>query len=178
MGAGPARERPTCRPAGFQRPGFFLCPALRIGDAVQWWCLPGPLKPSLAAVSLALPGQTAPSRHHHCPAHLAAEPPRVSSTLSERAPGPFYEARIVGACLASEMPACRPAGSQRLMVLLSDISGILPGASLPFAGGARLYGFPAGLKKETCRGGGTRSASDRCVQTVGDMAPPRTFKRR
>ena len=43
---------------------------------------------------------------------------------------------------------------------------------------ARLYGFPAGLKKETCRGGGTRSASDRCVQTVGDMAPPRTFKRR
>ena len=77
---------------------------LRIRDAVQWWCLPGPLKPRkrarppitdgrrsaareavlrntlaspLAAVSLALPGQTAPSRHHHCPAHLETEPPRV-----------------------------------------------------------------------------------------------------
>ena len=56
------------------------CSELRIRDAVQWWCLPGPLKPSLAAVSLALPGQTAPSRHHHCPAHLAAEPPRVRNS--------------------------------------------------------------------------------------------------
>ncbi len=50
---------------------------LSIRDAVQWWCLPGPLKPSLDAVSLALPGQTAPSRHHHCPAHFVAAPPRV-----------------------------------------------------------------------------------------------------
>ena len=71
-------------PAGFQRLILFRRSELRIRDAVQWWCLPGPLKPSLAAVSLALPGQTAPSRHHHCPAHFTAEPPRVSSTLSER----------------------------------------------------------------------------------------------
>jgi len=35
----------------------------------------------LAAVSLALPGQTAP---HHCPAHWAAEPPRDITP-----PGPF-----------------------------------------------------------------------------------------
>ena len=68
----------------FSRGGLFGCSVLRIRDAVQWWCLPGPLKPSMAAVSLALPGQTAPSRHHHCPAHFAAAPPRVSSTLSER----------------------------------------------------------------------------------------------
>ena len=87
---------------------------LRIRDAVQWWCLPGPLKPRkrarppitdgrrsaareavlrntlaspLAAVSLALPGQTAPSRHHHCPAHWAAEPPRVRPTVSDQPPG-------------------------------------------------------------------------------------------
>ena len=64
-------------PAGPQRPLLFLRSVLRIRDAVQWWCLPGPLKPSMAAVSLAIPGQTAPSRHQHCPAHLAAEPPRV-----------------------------------------------------------------------------------------------------
>jgi len=73
---------------------LFRCPVLRIRDAVQWWCLPGPLKPSLAAVSLALPGQTAPSRHHHCPAHWAAEPPRVRTP-----PGPFYEVGLVAANL-------------------------------------------------------------------------------
>ena len=85
MRAGPARERVAfSHPAGCQRLLLFRCSVLRIRDAVQWWCLPGPLKPSLAAVSLALPGQTAPSRHHHCPAHFAAAPPRVSSTLSER----------------------------------------------------------------------------------------------
>ena len=77
MGAGPARERQAELAGRIPETWFFRCPALRIGDAVQWWCLPGPLKPSMAAVSLALPGQTAPSRHHHCPAHWAAEPPRV-----------------------------------------------------------------------------------------------------
>jgi hypothetical protein len=30
---------------------------------------------------LAIPGQIGPSRHHHCPAHLAAEPPRVRRTV-------------------------------------------------------------------------------------------------
>ena len=84
MGAGPARERQAELAGRIPETWFFRCPALRIGDAVQWWCLPGPLKPSLGAVSLAVPGQTAPSRHHHCPAHFAAAPPRVSSTLSER----------------------------------------------------------------------------------------------
>ena len=29
---------------------------------------------------LAIPGQIGPSRHHHCPAHFAAEPPRVRNT--------------------------------------------------------------------------------------------------
>ena len=48
----------------------------------------------LAAVSLALPGQTAPSRHHHCPAHLAAAPPRVRTP-----PGPFYEVGFVALSL-------------------------------------------------------------------------------
>ena len=92
---------------------MFRCPALRIRDAGQWWCLPGPLKPSLAAVSLAIPGQTAPSRHHHCPAHFAAAPPPVP-----KPPEPFYEARFVGACLASERPAL-PAGRipETLLVL-------------------------------------------------------------
>ena len=33
---------------------------------------------------LAIHGQIGPSRHHHCTAHSAAEPPRVSSTLSEK----------------------------------------------------------------------------------------------
>ena len=46
---------------------------------------------------LAIPGQIGPSRHHHCPAHLAAEPPRVRTP-----PGPFYEARFVGAGPARE----------------------------------------------------------------------------
>ena len=77
MGAGPARERQAELAGRIPETWFFRCPALRIGDAVQWWCLPGPLKPSMAAVSLAIPGQTAPSRHHHCPAHLETEPPRV-----------------------------------------------------------------------------------------------------
>ena len=78
--AGLARERQAELAGRIPETWFFRCPALRIGDAVQWWCLPGPLKPSMAAVSLALPGQTAPSRHHHCPAHWAAEPPRVRKT--------------------------------------------------------------------------------------------------
>ena len=53
------------------------------------------------------------------------------------------------------------------------------GAERPIRLQASLYGFPASLKKEkTCRGGGTKEASDPRVQTVGDMAPPRTFKRR
>jgi hypothetical protein len=30
---------------------------------------------------LAIPGQIGPSRHHHCPAYLAAEPPRVRRTV-------------------------------------------------------------------------------------------------
>ena len=85
-GSGPcgsllASERPA-KPAGRIPETWVLrCPVLRIGDAVQWWCLPGPLKPSMAAVSLAIPGQTAPSRPHHCPAHLAAAPPRVITPL-------------------------------------------------------------------------------------------------
>ena len=77
MGANPPAKGKRSLPAGSQRPLLFLRSVLRIRDAVQWWCLPGPLKPSMAAVSLAIPGQTAPSRHHHCPAHLAAAPPRV-----------------------------------------------------------------------------------------------------
>ena len=81
-------------PAVSQRRWFFRCSVLRIRDAVQWWCLPGPLKPSMAAVSLAIPGQTAPSRHHHCPAHFAAAPPRVRTP-----PGPFYEVWFVAANL-------------------------------------------------------------------------------
>jgi hypothetical protein len=104
-GSGPRpRKVGASHPAGSQRPLLFLRSVLRIRDAVQWWCLPGPLKPRkrarppikdgrrsaareavlrntlaspLAAVSLAIPGQTAPSRHHHCPAHFAAEPLRV-----------------------------------------------------------------------------------------------------
>ena len=99
MGAGLARERPATPagkgcPAVSQRLLSFPCSVLRIRDAVQWWCLPGPLKPSMAAVSLALPGQTAPSRHHHCPAHFAAAPPRVRTP-----PGPFYEVGFVAANL-------------------------------------------------------------------------------
>jgi len=62
-----ASERPA-KPAGRIPETWVLrCPVLRIGDAGQWWCLPGSLKPSIAAVSLAIPGQTAPSRPHHCP---------------------------------------------------------------------------------------------------------------
>jgi hypothetical protein len=93
VGAGPARERERSSRQD-PRDLFSLCPVLRIRDAVQWWCLPGPLKPSLAAVSLAVPGQTAPSRHHHCPAHFAAELPRVRTPL-----GPFYEVGFVAANL-------------------------------------------------------------------------------
>jgi len=126
--AWPAKGRRR-RPAGYQRLLSFRCPELRIGDAVQWWCLPGPLKPSMAAVSLALPGQTAPSRHHHCPAHWAAEPPRVSSpsqskrpdlsaklelceraqpTKGSNAPGRIPETSIKAASKAS-LESCRPA---------------------------------------------------------------------
>ena len=79
VGAGPARERERSSRQDSRDLGFQVL-LLRIRDAVQWWCLPGPLKPSMAAVSLALPGQTAPSRHHHCPAHWAAESPRVRNS--------------------------------------------------------------------------------------------------
>jgi predicted RND superfamily exporter protein len=49
--AGPARERVAfSHPAGCQRLLLFRCSVLRIGDAVQWWCLPGSLKPSLGAL--------------------------------------------------------------------------------------------------------------------------------
>ena len=125
-GSGPGpRKGGASHPAGSQRRWLFRCLALRIRDAGQWWCLPGPLKPSMAAVSLAIPGQTAPSRHHHCPAHLAAEPPRVSFTLSEKAPGPFNFPRSAGIgwarpgpCLARDgqtsslqIPSCPSTGS-------------------------------------------------------------------
>ena len=112
-GSGPRPRKGAKLPAGFQRLILFRRSVLRIQDAVQWWCLPGPLKPRkrarppitdgrrsaareavlrntlaspLAAVSLAIPGQTAPSRHHHCPAHFAAEPPRDITP-----PGPFQK---------------------------------------------------------------------------------------
>ena len=114
--AGPARERER---SSRQDPRDLVVPVLRIRDAVQWWCLPGPLKPRkrarppitdgrrsaareavlrntlaspLAAVSLAFPGQTAPSRHHHCTAHWAASPPRDITP-----PGPFYAVGFVAA---------------------------------------------------------------------------------
>ena len=102
---------------------LFRCPVLRIRDAVQWWCLPGPLKPSLAAVSLALPGQTAPSRHHHCTAHFAAAPPRVITP-------PDPQGRSLE---SSKEPRDRVGSLER------KVSGILPGASLPFAGWARSH---------------------------------------
>jgi hypothetical protein len=51
VGAGPARERQAELAGRIPETWFFRCPALRIRDAVQWWCLPGPLKPSMAAVS-------------------------------------------------------------------------------------------------------------------------------
>ena len=92
MGAGPARERQAELAGRIPETWFFRYSVLRIRDAVQWWCLPGPLKPSMAAVSLAIPGQTAPSRHHHCPAHWTAEPPRVT-----KPPGPFYKPDFVAA---------------------------------------------------------------------------------
>ena len=134
---------------GIQKGWLFRCSVLRIGDAGQWWCLPGPLKPSLAAVSLAIPGQTAPSRHHHCPAHFAAAPPPVP-----KPPEPFYEARFVGACLASERPAL-PAGRipERLLALkleksLASCGATFAGSFAPFRGHGPLplsqddIGFP------------------------------------
>ena len=38
---------------------------------------------------LAIPGQIGPSRHHHCPAHLAAEPPRDITP-----PGPSHNGSV------------------------------------------------------------------------------------
>ena len=121
-------------PAGFQRLILFRRSELRIRDAVQWWCLPGPLKPSLAAVSLALPGQTAPSRHHHCTAHFAAEPPRDITP-----PGPFYEAVAVnlprsagigwarpGPCLAKDGQSGPPPGRA-----YRDVLAACPGRAHP-----------------------------------------------
>jgi len=53
---------------------------------------------------LAIHGQIGPSRHHHCPAHLAAEPPRARS-----AAWTFLRSLDCGSLLASERPA-KPAG--------------------------------------------------------------------
>jgi len=103
---------------------------------------------------LAIPGQIGPSRHHHCPAHFAAEPPRDITP-----PRPFYAVGFVaanlprsagigwarpGPCLARDgqtpsLHGCtRGAGS-----LERKVSGILPGASLPFAGGDPHTAWPA-----------------------------------
>ena len=40
---------------------------------------------------LAIPGQIGPSRHHHCPAHFAAEPPRVRNAARI-----FLRSRVCG----------------------------------------------------------------------------------
>ena len=71
---------------------------------------------------LAIHGQIGPSRHHHCPAYLAAEPPRDITP-----PGPFYEAGFVGAGLARE----RERSSRQDAREISNgsnisVSGILP----------------------------------------------------
>ena len=112
--SGPLWERAL--PAkGSEAPGripetwFFGCSVLRIRDAVQWRCLPGPLKSSLIAVSLAVPGQTAPSRHHHCPAHWAASPPRDITP-----PGPLQKGsasamtRGTGVCPGASLCSALP----------------------------------------------------------------------
>ena len=71
---------------------------------------------------LAIHGQIGPSRHHHCPAHLAAEPPRVRTP-----PGPFHGAGFVGAGPARE----RERSSRQDAREISNgsnisVSGILP----------------------------------------------------
>ena len=106
--ASPAKGKRSL-PAGSQRRWLPRCSELRIRDAGQWWCLPGPLKPSMAAVSLAFPGQTAPSRHHHCPAHWAASPPRDITP-----PGPLQKGsasamtRGTGVCPGASLCSALP----------------------------------------------------------------------
>ncbi len=109
MEGGPARLRPRFFCVGFCGVG---APYRRRGVMVV---------PS--GTAQAIPGQTAPSRHHHCPAHWAAEPPR-DLTL----PGPFYGARFVGACFASERVALATRRDSRGVAgaVVREVSGILP----------------------------------------------------
>ena len=168
---------------------FFGCSVLRIRDAVQWWCLPGPLKSSLIAVSLALPGQTAPSRHHHCPAHFAAAPPRVQITART----------ILRSSGCGSLPCKRKAGlpagriPERLLALkleksLASCGATFAGSFAPFRGhGPLAQGnflqawLPQGLFPQTelrrkvravslTRGGG-RFASARCRAALPGTSP-------
>ena len=134
---------------------LFRCSVLRIRDAVQWWCLPGPLKPRkrarppitdgrrsaareavlrntlaspLAAVSLAIPGQTAPSRHHHCPAHLAAEPPRVITPPDPPGRGAWNLPRSTGIGCAHPGPYLARDGQIRAY---RDVLAACPGWAHP-----------------------------------------------
>ena len=75
--AGPARERPAS-PAGRIPETLinqvFGAPYPRRGAMV----VPSGIAQAIPGRShLAIPGQIGPSRHHHCPAHFAAEPPRA-----------------------------------------------------------------------------------------------------
>ncbi len=60
-------------------------------------------------------------------------------------PGPYYEARFVGACLQAKGRLCRPAkvapqdSRDAVNAAVRKLSGILPGAALPFAGWARSH---------------------------------------
>ncbi len=113
---------------------------------------------------------------------------------SKSPPGPFYEARVVGACLASERPAL-PAGRipERLLALkleksLASCGATFAGSFAPFRGhGPLAQGnflqawLPQGLFPQTelrrkvravslTRGGG-RFASARCRAALPGISP-------
>ena len=128
VGAGPARERvalatrqrlPRRIPETLILP-VFGAPYRRRGAMV----VPSGIAQAIHGRShLAIPGQIGPSRHHHCPAYFAAEPPRGRSTLSEKAPGPFNFPRSPGVGRSGEKGLWDPAGRQ----------------GRPFAGKARSH---------------------------------------
>jgi len=81
-GSGPSPRKADLSAGGIPETWFPRCSVLRIRDAVQWWCLPGPLKPSLA--KQLPPGTTI--------APLTLQRNRHGS---KSPPGPFYEAGVL-----------------------------------------------------------------------------------
>ena len=97
-------------------------------------------------------------------------------------PGPYYEARFVGACLQAKGRLCRPAkvapqdSRDAVNAAVRKLSGILPGAALPFAGKTRSHKVRRQLwprHRNLPRSGSVLGPSGTLEDRTSDREPPR-----